>query len=191
MSYDKEYYQRNKEYINKKHKEYYYNNKEKVKRINKKSYLKHKDKRAEYRKAYYLSHREQTAKKCKEWREKNKEHFKKCQIEWTKKNRDYLRNYHRNNWLTIDDKCVRVKKRTWTGYCELCGKEKVSRLYYHHWDDKNPDRGIWVCFSCHQICETTDKGLLHLAQRYLKFKRALNKKESSKVMDLYEHEKSV
>jgi len=32
--------------------------------------------------------------------------------------------------------------------CEYCGK-KHYRLEYHHWDDSNISKGLWVCRWCH------------------------------------------
>lgn len=34
--------------------------------------------------------------------------------------------------------------------CELCDTEKPLFLKYHHWDDADFGKGIWVCQACHR-----------------------------------------
>lgn len=36
--------------------------------------------------------------------------------------------------------------------CEFCEKGGHKFLQYHHWDDKDPSLGIWVCSKCHLYC---------------------------------------
>lgn len=97
--------------------------------------------------------------------------------EWQKKNKEYVKQYKTKHVMIINGKYFSgLNKREYKGYCELCGKEN-THLNYHHWDSKNLNKGMWVCnFPCHQICEIVDKGFLHIAQRYLRFKRTLDKK---------------
>lgn len=54
-----------------------------------------------------------------------------------------------------------LKKRPWTGYCELCNRKKADSganiaLGYHHWDDNHPSMGLWLCRLCHMIAEAVD-----------------------------------
>ena len=77
------------------------------------------------------------------------------------------REYHRRYLLKINGVYVRVKKRPRTDdVCELCGKV-VRKLDYHHWDDKHPECGIWVCLRCHQFVARLEKGqhLIYFAMR--------------------------
>lgn len=81
--------------------------------------------------------------------------------------------YARNRWREIgrvtilgtlnkDGKVVRVKinKRPYPGFCEVCKKKQEKYLNYHHWDDQNPGRGVWACMTCHRIIEIFDSGCL-------------------------------
>lgn len=53
-----------------------------------------------------------------------------------------------------------LHKRPYPNFCEICGVERVIRLHYHHWDDINPSRGIWICAYCHRLVEFFEKGLI-------------------------------
>jgi len=95
----------------------------------------------EWRQTYYSTHPEYREK----LRQSNKLRF----------------DYFRHNVMCINGKHVTVRKRRFQGYCELCGRTDLGRgkahhLYYHHWDDKHPEYGIWVCFWCHRYCEAVD-----------------------------------
>ena len=84
------------------------------------------------------------------------------------------RDRHRKNYLYLLGKDgkrhpVRVNKRPRSNACELCGRVK-SRLHYHHWDDKTPERGMWVCMLCHSHITAYEKGF---HERYLKLKNKL------------------
>ena len=50
-----------------------------------------------------------------------------------------------------------LNKRSYSETCEICGKN--THLVYHHWDDNNYSKGIWVCVRCHLIIEIMDKML--------------------------------
>lgn len=52
------------------------------------------------------------------------------------------------------------------GLCELCRKKKRI-LDYHHYDDADLRKGLWLCKSCHIFAELIDKGFL---QKYLALK---------------------
>jgi len=120
------------------------------------------DKRIDYRRC----------KKCaksmqkKRYRKKRKEILKKAE-EYRKKRLDYSR----NNILTFKGKKVKVRKRKYTGYCEMCNI-RGRKLAYHHWDDSRLELGIWVCLRCHTFVELVDKGF---HEKYLEFKKDLNK----------------
>jgi len=131
-----------------------------------------KDERREYNRNYRLRNKE-----------KIRVHRKK--YEKTQKYKVQKRNWARNHIIITGGKKVcGVNKRPYTGYCELCGREfweEVNKLFYHHWDDKDIKkgkevRGIWLCGICHFMCEMVEKDRLYLVQRYLRFKRALDKK---------------
>jgi len=98
--------------------------------------------------------------------------------------RIWERLYYRNNQLTtyINNKSViiKVKKRPWTGVCELCRRARFTeenkegyngQLDWHHWDDNNPGLGMWLCHVCHQFAGGIEHGLK--VNDYLKLKDAI------------------
>jgi uncharacterized CHY-type Zn-finger protein len=60
-----------------------------------------------------------------------------------------------------------LNKRQKTKGCELCDRELI-RLYYHHWDNGNFSKGMWVCGSCHRFITRIESGF---ATNYLKLKK--------------------
>lgn len=103
-----------------------------------------------------------------------------------KYHREYMKQYYhrpevkeklyqrRKHTLVIRGKIIYgLNKRDWTGYCELCGRKDI-RISYHHWDDKNFSKGIWVDNPCHWMCEQVDKYGLQIMDRYQKFRRILD-----------------
>lgn len=54
---------------------------------------------------------------------------------------------------------IGLHKRVRPDYCELCGDR--AQLNYHHWDDNNKSKGVWVCGmnknKCHHLVEAVDK----------------------------------
>ena len=68
---------------------------------------------------------------------------------------------------------VRKRPNPIPGQCELC-KERPLKLQYHHWDDNHPQRGLWVCPTCHYFVEGVDSGLTssHL-EEYLRLKNII------------------
>lgn len=54
--------------------------------------------------------------------------------------------------------------------CEVCGLVR-KRLEYHHWDDDNLSKGLYLCFGCHIFAERVDKNLV---KQYLKLRRQRN-----------------
>lgn len=96
--------------------------------------------------------------------------------------RSYYRNYYRRNyvgtWRGGNYVHIRGNKRVRPDACELCGKP-AKRLNYHHWDDSNLRRGMWVCYQCHiRVAELIDKnGLdmaLQLVERYVTLKTEID-----------------
>lgn len=64
-------------------------------------------------------------------------------------------------------------KRPRPSCCELCGVPfKPNNYAYHHWDDSDPSKGIWVCKTDHIIVNTLDK-IPDFANRYFKLKEKM------------------
>jgi len=59
--------------------------------------------------------------------------------------------------------------------CELCGKNRNTRsLPYHHWDNDNPSKGVWVCETCHRICEALENSNFQkIKHKYLSLKEEI------------------
>ena len=96
--------------------------------------------------------------KTKEWRAKNLERWREIQ-------RESLR---RCCIRTPTGRIWGVKRpRPKNGQCELCVDEK--RLHYHHFDDADTLKGIWVCPQCHQFVERLEK-VQGILEKYSKLK---------------------
>ncbi len=81
----------------------------------------------------------------------------------------YMRDYARKHRLPLNGTTMVVEKRPRPDNCEVCGCTP-KRLDYHHWDDNHPELGIWVCKTCHDMCEGIEKGL---DKRYLIVKQSI------------------
>lgn len=103
---------------------------------------KHRDKLREDSKRYYQEHKEQHNEYARQWRIRNPNY-----------SREYLRRRH----LMVGGRHVTVSKRPRPDRCEVCGRE-VARLDYHHWDDRHPCLGLWLCHICHKMADSVDKG---------------------------------
>lgn len=73
-----------------------------------------------------------------------------------------------------------LHKRPNPNFCEFCGDGK-THLGYHHWDDSNRSKGVWVCQvnKCHNLAEAVDlidNGSL-LPDKYSKLKQILVERE--------------
>lgn len=114
-------------------------------------------------------------------REKSRNYIcKKCDWIRTKpKRKDYNRrrtilktNKDGTKTLLLGD------KRVWTGYCELCKRKELNskgqkiRFYYHHWEDENLLKGLWVCNWCHHFIHKYEQGY---APKWLKIKKKIMK----------------
>ena len=88
--------------------------------------------------------------------------------------------YRRIKTLTTKSgkKRYNLRKRKYSDCCELCGrthtnKGVVARIVYHHWDDGNLNKGIWVCTGCHFLVEKLDNEF-SLVSKYFSMKRTLD-----------------
>jgi len=74
---------------------------------------------------------------------------------------------------------LRGNKRPYpkNGKCELCPAlrcgTKASSLVYHHWDDKDISKGMWICRRCHSIVEFVIKNI-KIYKKYLKLSYNIN-----------------
>lgn len=72
----------------------------------------------------------------------------------------YDREYRRNHVLIASNHVKLVgNKRPYPvdGKCELCGR-KPQKLGYHHYDDNDLQKGLWLCAWCHGFAERLDEG---------------------------------
>jgi len=109
------------------------------------------------------------------WYDYNKEKkdyiCKQCsKREYYEKRRDYIKDWNRHNRLCTNIngkiKIVRVKKRRFNGFCELCKKE-ISHPNWHHWNNNKLELGMWLCAHCHTCVEYYESKRL---EEYLKLK---------------------
>lgn len=98
------------------------------------------------------------------------------------KARQYQREYARNHILKIQGKVIILnkRKRPFSNQCELC-KEKQQRIEYHHWNDRKPENGLWLCFDCHRLAERMDKFGLKIARKYFKLKNEIEESKNQKL----------
>ncbi len=93
-------------------------------------------------------------------REKDKEYDKRYWERHGEEQKKKQNDTHRKYYLVIKGKRVKGIKRPFPadGKCEVCPK-KPKFLHYHHWDDSNFQRGIWLCDWCHILAEKVDDNL--------------------------------
>lgn len=132
---------------------------------------------------YNVKHRDYICISCRkrelsEWRIKNKENIKISNQKHYRKNRESILKkntvYNRNHRITTTDEngkqiTIKTNKRKHTLICELCGRES-TRTSYHHWDDLNPQWGMWICMRCHKFVEMVECGL---HETYFELKRKI------------------
>lgn len=107
---------------------------------------------------------------------------------WYKNHPEYNREKSKRFMQThvgtrVDGKLVFLDapdKRPKPDHCELCGR-RTAYLGYHHWDDSNPSKGLWLGYCCHQFAEMVDKGMVRL---YFRLKLA----EEERFKKLYDWE---
>jgi len=117
-----------------------------------------KDRERENKRAYYARNKERLKKYFKEYYRTHQEQF-----------RAYNKQYQRNHTIRVwKGGTLRGNKRVFPEDegCELCGF-KAKRLEYHHWDDSDLERGVWLCGFCHRFAEWVDRGLV---PKYLELK---------------------
>lgn len=77
-----------------------------------------------------------------------------------------------------------LNKRPYPQYirCELCGNIS-KKLDYHHWDDNNPNLGIWVCYKCHSVCEAIEhQQFTSISEKYKEMKKTIEKEHQEKLV---------
>ena len=98
---------------------------------------------------------------------------KKCL--WFKLMKPKRKEYNRKRTIQtkIDGKIIQLtgNKRNYKKNCELCHQKKY-RTGYHHWDNKNLLKGVWVCTWCHHFIECYEKGFL---KKWIKLKKEINR----------------
>lgn len=89
-----------------------------------------------------------------------------------------VREWFRENYLGVKDPetgkkiNLKVKKRPRPDdTCELC-EGHSERLNYHHWDNGNYLRGVWVCPVCHYFIHGIEAGCIEkgLHLKYIRLK---------------------
>jgi len=137
-----------------------------------------------YNKNYYERNREKIIARTREWKkrhpEKQREYYLKNREKkldavkrWMKNNRErwnnYCKQYLRTHCVTtVNGRIFGLKRPYPENGCELCNK--VAKLHYHHYDDSNLMKGIWLCPSCHIFVERLEQneGIL---ERYYQLKK--------------------
>ncbi|KKM73765.1 hypothetical protein LCGC14_1407150 [marine sediment metagenome] len=88
--------------------------------------------------------------------------------QWIKDHPEADRDSHRRRILgTSSGRLTGLDKRTYpsNAACELC--HHVGRqLGYHHWNDENPNLGLWLCTRCHNVAEAADDDTSILSRYY-------------------------
>lgn len=150
--------------------DYYKRNREKILNYNKNYYKINKEKRSIYMKDYQEKNKEKIRIYRKNRYEKNKKEISERQRIYRKKNREKRLAKRRKTTLGYGRGVISgLDKRDYTGHCELCGKANIF-LSYHHWDDKDYNKGIWVCNPCHQMITAYEKGKFAYLKKYLGLK---------------------
>lgn len=93
------------------------------------------------------------------YQRKHREKWRKWVRDWTRKHR-----------VGTGRRFIYGTKRDYPeeGKCELCNKSKF--LVYHHYDDNNLMKGIWLCTKCHRFVESYEKGYFRYLSKYLTLK---------------------
>lgn len=88
--------------------------------------------------------------------------------EITQARADSTKEYYRKNYLSTGGRCIKVlNKRPRPRICESCGLP--GRLEYHHWDEEDLSKGLWLCWRCHMFAEGVESGLT--SDSYLELKQ--------------------
>lgn len=92
-------------------------------------------------------------------REYERERYRRT---YSKENPYYLRKkpgkkiWRRENQLKVNGKILLVRKREFIGICELCGRQIYRFPAWHHWNNKNPEDGLWFCNKYHRLAEAVE-----------------------------------
>ena len=110
-----------------------------------------------------------------EWRKTHKKNIKK-----------HMRKWRQHVTITTDGRVIkgRKRRRPIDGICELCGREcdkEKKQLAYHHWDDENMLKGVWVCAKCHVFIEKSSP-IEELERRIMELEK--NKEKLEKWYEL-------
>ncbi len=140
---------------------------------------------SEYMKRHYQLNREKYQKLHKDYYNRNRDKVLEYEKQWQINNKIHTLQYIRNNYLRLNGRAVHCKKRLnpLNNKCELCNKTG-KRIYYHHWDDNDLTKGIWVCCKCHRIIESIDdlEFTKKITNKYLNLK-AIIEYSVSKVLN--------
>ena len=131
----------------------------------------------EYNRRYYQEHKEELKKVARDWYREHREECLPKMREYARFHKAENQECQRRTALTTRDEngnvlyLVGLNKRPHLGYCELC-KAKNRKLNYHHWDNGNYNKGIWLCYQCHILVEMIDSGISieEIIERYNKLK---------------------
>lgn len=126
------------------------------------------------KKEWRQKNRERNRKNSKRYYYKNRDKILERHRKWGKNNREKLRNYERQTRLSVNGKRIRIKKREYpiNQKCELCNRKK-KRLGYHHWDNNQPELGMWICVRCHHVAEALEDLGKNLVKKYFKLKEEI------------------
>lgn len=98
------------------------------------------------------------------WRTQNRDRYNSKRREWRQKNLTRVRLHEqereRKHRLRLwNGKSIYGDKRDYPKdeCCELCGR-RSKMLGYHHYDDSDLQKGIWICSWCHGFAERFDDG---------------------------------
>lgn len=116
-------------------------------------YRKHRDEIIAKTRAYIAEHPEMYRKQALAYyyahREERLAYYHRNKQDILRKNQQHRRQtvitYHgeRPNILNVQKAPYPANKQ-----CTCC-KKPNRRLQWHHWDDDNPEHGIWLCPKCH------------------------------------------
>jgi len=93
--------------------------------------------------------------------------------------KNYARSWKRRFSLRhyVQGKLIKLRgiKRPYprNGRCEICNN-KHKRMPYHHWDDKDISKGIYLCHRCHWIAEGIDHINSEEGKEYIRLKQEID-----------------